>query len=140
MAVFPFWRKFLALVTRRYKLTLKDNSITSMGLSVLLETMGQNSNHITDLDLRHNPIGNEGARLLARSLGNNALPNLTRLSVNSCDVGGDGFIALVLALEKNTSLLHLDLCHARGGNDSSEPAFWPWQRVYQRLKRCNELT
>jgi Ran GTPase-activating protein (RanGAP) involved in mRNA processing and transport len=78
MAVFPFWRKFLALVTRRYKLTLKDNSITSMGLSVLLETMGQNSNHITDLDLRHNPIGNEGARLLARSLGNNALPNLTR--------------------------------------------------------------
>jgi hypothetical protein len=54
--------------TKLQKLTLSVNSITSSGVRVLLETIS----HITDLDLRHNPIYNEGASLLARSLGNNA--------------------------------------------------------------------
>jgi hypothetical protein len=62
----------------------------------------------TDLDLQFNPIGNEGASLLARSLGNNAQPNLTSLSLSGCN---DGFIALVSALEQNTSLLQLDLAN-----------------------------
>jgi Ran GTPase-activating protein (RanGAP) involved in mRNA processing and transport len=62
-------------------LTLGTNSITSTGLGLLLESMEQSS-HITDLDLQCNDaIVNEGASLLARSLGNNALPNLTRLSL-----------------------------------------------------------
>jgi Leucine-rich repeat (LRR) protein len=42
-------------------------------------------------------------------LGNNALPNLARLSLYDCDVDDGGFIALVSALEHNTSLLQLDL-------------------------------
>jgi Ran GTPase-activating protein (RanGAP) involved in mRNA processing and transport len=92
------------------KLALGWNSITSTGVGMLLETMEQNNNSITDLDLQRNQyIGDEGASLLARSLGNNALPNLTRLSLSSCGIGDDGFIALVSALEQNTSLLHLDL-------------------------------
>jgi hypothetical protein len=65
--------------TTLHKLRLAGNAITSTGFDVLLETTEQNSHHITDLDLRSNPIGNEGARLL------------------------------VSALERNTSLLHLDL-------------------------------
>jgi hypothetical protein len=83
--------------------------------------MEQNSHHITDLNLRYNPIGNEGASLLARSLENNALPNLRRLSL-SCryTIGDDGFIALVSALEQNTSLLQLDL---RSNDAVSEWAF-----------------
>jgi hypothetical protein len=97
--------------TTLQKLNLKENSITSTGVGVLLETMEQNSNRITDLDLEGNEdIGNEGASLLARSLGNNALPNLTRLSLFRCGIGDDGFKALMSALEQNTSLLHLDLC------------------------------
>jgi Ran GTPase-activating protein (RanGAP) involved in mRNA processing and transport len=88
------------------KLSLGNNIITSTGVGVLLET----SFHITDLDLRRNlPIGNEGASILARSLRNNALPNLTRLSLFRCGIGDDGLIALVSALEQNTSLLQLDL-------------------------------
>jgi hypothetical protein len=96
--------------TTLQKLALNNNAITSTGVGVLLETMEQNSHHITDLDLRHNQtIGNEGANLLARSLGKNALPNLARLSLSCCGIGDDGFIALVSALEQNTSLLQLDL-------------------------------
>jgi hypothetical protein len=76
---------------------------------VLLETMQQDSHLITDLDLHRNPIGNEGASLLARSLGKNALPTLTRLSLSYCGIGDDGFIALVSDLEQNTSLLRLNL-------------------------------
>jgi hypothetical protein len=96
------------------KLTLDNNSITSMGFGVLLGTMEHKSHHITDLELQRNPIGNEGASLLARSLGNNALSTLTRLSLSYCDVGDDGFIALVSALERNASLLHLGLRNNHG--------------------------
>jgi Leucine-rich repeat (LRR) protein len=96
------------------KLNLGNNYITATGVGVLLKTMEQNSQPITDLDLCRNSIGNEGASLLASSLGNNALPNLSRLSLSQCGICDDGFIALVSALEPNTSLLHLDLCCCGG--------------------------
>jgi hypothetical protein len=105
--------------TTLQKLILENNSITSTGVGVFLEAMEQSSHHIMDLELQHNPIVNEGASLLARSLGNNALPNLTRLSLWDCDIGDDGFITLISAQEQNTSLLQLDLCN----NDESELAF-----------------
>jgi Leucine-rich repeat (LRR) protein len=106
--------------TTLQKLALENNFITSTGVGVLLETMEQSCNRIKDLDLRYNyTIGNEGASLLARSLEINALPNLTRLSVSDCGIDDDGMIALVSALEQNTSLIHLDLCN----NDESERAF-----------------
>jgi Ran GTPase-activating protein (RanGAP) involved in mRNA processing and transport len=121
--------------TTLQKLTLSYNAITSTGVGVLLDTM-EHSCHITDLDLENNRIGNEGASLLARSLGNNALPNLTRLSLSYCGIGNDGFMALVSALEQNSSLLHLDLPTMV----SMSGPFWPWRRVCQRSKFCNELT
>jgi hypothetical protein len=95
--------------TTLQKLAFGCNSISSTGVGVLLETIGQ-SCHITDLDLQRNPIGNEGAGRLARSLGNNALPSHTRLFLSNCHIDDDGFIALVLAREHNTLLLQLDLC------------------------------
>jgi Ran GTPase-activating protein (RanGAP) involved in mRNA processing and transport len=91
------------------KLDLGWNNITSTGVGVLLEAMEQNSCHIPDLDLQGNIIEIEGASLVARALENNVLPNLTRLSLYNCGIGADGFIALVSALEQNTSLLQLDL-------------------------------
>jgi Leucine-rich repeat (LRR) protein len=100
--------------TTLQKVTLCENTITSTSVGVLLRTMEQNS-HIKDIGLQYNPIGSAGASLLARSLGNNALPNLTRLSLHHCGIGDDGFIALVSALEQNTSLLQLDLCSTHGG-------------------------
>jgi hypothetical protein len=76
--------------------------------------MMEPSSHITDLELQHNLIGNEGTGHLARSLGKNAMQNLTRLSLSQCGIDDDGFLALVSALEHNTSLLQLDFsynCH-----------------------------
>jgi hypothetical protein len=119
------------------KLTLDNNSITSMGFGVLLGTMEQNSHHITDLELQCNPIGNEGARLLATSLGNNTLSNLARLSFSYCDVGDDGFIALVSALEQNTSLLHLGLRNNHGFSEralSTLADTLPKIKVLQRIE------
>jgi Ran GTPase-activating protein (RanGAP) involved in mRNA processing and transport len=95
--------------TTLQKLSIGANSITSAGVGVLLETTEQNRHHITDLDPKSNTIGKEGASLLARSLGNNASPNLTRLSFSYNGISDDGFITLISALEQNTSLLHLDL-------------------------------
>jgi Ran GTPase-activating protein (RanGAP) involved in mRNA processing and transport len=103
------------------KLSLDDNFITSTGVGVLLEAMEQSNNCITDLDVQSNPIGNEGASLLARSLGRNALPNLTSLSLSYCGIGDDGIIALVSALEQNTTLLYLDLHHNFGVCFSERP-------------------
>jgi Ran GTPase-activating protein (RanGAP) involved in mRNA processing and transport len=120
---------------RLEKLALGGNFMTSTGVGVLLEAMEQ-SHHITDLDLQGNPIRNEGASRLATSLRNNALPNLTRLSLHNCDIGDDGFIALVSALEQNKSLLHLHLLNSPG---FSERAFLalaeslPEMKVLQRF-------
>jgi Ran GTPase-activating protein (RanGAP) involved in mRNA processing and transport len=110
--------------TTLQKLALENNFITSTGVGALLEMMEQSSNHITDLGLKYNhTIGNEGANLFARSLGNNALPNLTRLSLSRCGIKDDGFITLVSALEQNTSLLHLDLYNSSHTPGFSERAF-----------------
>jgi Ran GTPase-activating protein (RanGAP) involved in mRNA processing and transport len=70
------------------KLTLKHNCIASLGVVVLLDTMELGC-PITELDLQKNRIENEGASLLARVLGTNALPNLTRLSLSQCGIGDD---------------------------------------------------
>jgi Leucine-rich repeat (LRR) protein len=105
--------------TTLQKLKLGRNEITSAGVGVILDTVEQSCHHITDLDLKLNPIGDEGASLLARSLRNNTLPNLTRLSLEECEIGDDGFIALVSALEQNTSLLHLDLNFNHGVSEQA---------------------
>jgi Ran GTPase-activating protein (RanGAP) involved in mRNA processing and transport len=134
-------QKLVSQNTTLEKLDLDNNLITSTGVGMLLETMEQNNNSITDLDLQRNPyIGDEGASLLARSLGNNALPNLTRLSLSQCRIDDDGFIALVSALEQNTSLLQLDLRHS--GSAFSERAYLalakslPGIKVLQRVDLC----
>jgi hypothetical protein len=125
--------------TTLQKLTLANNSITSVGVCVLLETMVHRSKGITNLNLQRNPIGNKGAVLLARSLINNALPNLTRLSLSSCGIRDDGFIALVSALEQNTSLLHLDWGYQHGGS-FSERAFLALAESLPNIKVLQQLS
>jgi Ran GTPase-activating protein (RanGAP) involved in mRNA processing and transport len=121
--------------TTLQKLTIDSNSITSTGVGALLAAMEQSS-HITDLEVGRDPFGNEGLGLLARSLGNNALPNLTRLSLSRCGIGDDGFIALLSALEQNTSLLHLDL---RNNYDFSELAFLALAETLPQIKVLQEV-
>jgi hypothetical protein len=64
-------------------------------------------------------------------LGNNALPNLTRLSLSHCSIDDDGFIALVSALEQNTALLHLDLA---SNHVLSERVFWALAESLTEIK------
>jgi Ran GTPase-activating protein (RanGAP) involved in mRNA processing and transport len=116
--------------TTLQQLTLADNVITSTGIRGLLEMMEQSSHRITDLDLQRNPIGSDGASLLAKSLGSNTLPNLIHLSLPQCGIRNDGFIALVSALEQNTSLLHLDLRN----NGFSERAFLALAKSLPEIK------
>jgi Ran GTPase-activating protein (RanGAP) involved in mRNA processing and transport len=106
--------------TTLQELVLGDNFITSAGVGVLLGTMERNSHHITALELDGTLIGDEGASLIAVALGNNALPSLTRLFLSYCGIDDDGFIALMLALKQNISLLELVLLHSRS---FSERAF-----------------
>jgi hypothetical protein len=90
----------------------------------------------TVTDLQFNRIGNEGASLLARVLESNALPNLTSLSLSYCTIGEDGLIALVSALEQNSSLLHLDLRYA---NICNEQAFLTLAESLPGIKVLQQL-
>jgi hypothetical protein len=103
------------------KLKLGMNSITAWGIIALLQPM-EYCSLARDLELEGNDlIGDDEASFLARSLiGNNASTNLARLSLYNCGIGDGGFIALVSALEQDTSLLHLDLRYNHG---FSERAF-----------------
>jgi hypothetical protein len=121
--------------TTLQKLTIDSNSITPISVGVLLEAMEQSS-HITDLELGRDLFGNEGVGLLARALKRNALPNLTRLFLRCCGIGNDGFIALVSALEQNTSLLHLDL---RTNYDFSELAYLALAESLPEIKVLQEV-
>jgi hypothetical protein len=104
---------------------------------MLLETMEQNC-HITDLDLEGTyTIGNEGASLLARSLGNNALRDLTRLSLLYYGIKDDAFIALVTAPEQNTSLLQLDLRQDSGVSERTSLALAESLPEIQALQRVD---
>jgi Ran GTPase-activating protein (RanGAP) involved in mRNA processing and transport len=122
-------------ITALKKINLGTNYITHAGVGVIIETLEQSSHHITDLDLKNNRIGSEGARFLARSLENNALPNLKELSLSYCGLDDDKFIAMVSALKQNTSLLQLDLRN----NGLSDRAFFalaeslPEIKVLQRV-------
>jgi hypothetical protein len=66
---------------------------------------------LTNLSLKGNSIKSEGAKILAYALGRNAMPSLKRLDLGRCGVDDDGFVALVSALEHNTSLQILNFLH-----------------------------
>jgi Ran GTPase-activating protein (RanGAP) involved in mRNA processing and transport len=65
VGVLTLAQSFGARNTTLQTLVLGGNSITSAGVGVLLDTMEQSSHYITDFELHENPIGNEGATLLA---------------------------------------------------------------------------
>jgi hypothetical protein len=60
--------------------------------------------------------GSEEATILAKALDGNAMSSLKELQLDGCSIRIYGFVALVSALEQNTSLQILDL----GGTISGE--------------------
>jgi Ran GTPase-activating protein (RanGAP) involved in mRNA processing and transport len=97
------------------ELNFDFNDITSVGVRALVDDNMEAVKTLTKLCLTHNPIRSEGAAILADACRRNAMPSLKRLDLGSCGMHDDGFVALVLALEQNTSLQIIDLKNNRFG-------------------------
>jgi Ran GTPase-activating protein (RanGAP) involved in mRNA processing and transport len=91
------------------ELDLSNNEITSLGVRALVDDNVDAVKTPTKLHLALNSMGNEGATIIADALGRNAMPCLKRLDLGWCRIDDDGFVALVSALEQNTSLQILNL-------------------------------
>jgi Ran GTPase-activating protein (RanGAP) involved in mRNA processing and transport len=91
------------------ELLLHCNEITSVGVRALVDDNVEAVKTLTELFLSANPIRSEGATILANALWRNAMPDLEELRLNGCRIDDDGFVALMSALEQNTSLQILDL-------------------------------
>jgi Ran GTPase-activating protein (RanGAP) involved in mRNA processing and transport len=98
------------------ELNLQRNEITSMGVRALVDDHVEVMKTLTKLCLSGNSIRCEGATILANALEDNAMPSLKQLQLARCCIDDGGFVALVSALEENTSLQILDL----GGNTFGE--------------------
>jgi Ran GTPase-activating protein (RanGAP) involved in mRNA processing and transport len=91
------------------KLDLGNNGISSVGIRALVDAIMERDSRLTEIDLSENAIGSEGATFLADALGSNAVPHLTRLRLRWCNFGDDGLVEFVSALERNQTMLELDL-------------------------------
>jgi Ran GTPase-activating protein (RanGAP) involved in mRNA processing and transport len=91
------------------ELSLYNNYITSVGVLALAGEVTKAMNRVVMLSLSYNPVGSEGATILADAFGRNAMPSLKDLMLDDCGIGDDGFAALVSALEGNESLQLLSL-------------------------------
>jgi Ran GTPase-activating protein (RanGAP) involved in mRNA processing and transport len=91
------------------ELLLHCNEITSVGVRALVDDNVEAAKTLTELCLSGNPIRSEGATILADALGCNAMPSLKELDLDHCGIEDDGCVALMSALEQNTSLQILDL-------------------------------
>jgi Ran GTPase-activating protein (RanGAP) involved in mRNA processing and transport len=117
------------------ELDLSWNEITSVGVCALVDDSMEVVTP-TKLYLTGNRLRGEGVTFLANALGRNAMPNLKQLYLGWCHIDDDGFVALVSALEQNTSLQILSLL----GNDFGERGFMalaeslPTIKVLQQIK------
>jgi hypothetical protein len=91
------------------ELDLIANEITSVGVRALVDDNVKGVKTVTKLCLMFNLIESEGATILANALGRNAMPDLKQLDLEGCGILDDGFVALLSALEQNTTLEVLNL-------------------------------
>jgi Ran GTPase-activating protein (RanGAP) involved in mRNA processing and transport len=117
------------------ELNLLHNGITSWGVRALVHNV-EAVKTLTKLCLTHNPIGSEGATILADALGRNAMPSLKRLDLRWCGIGDDGFVALMSALEQNTSLQILSLQES----DFGGRGFLAFAESLPNIKGLQEIT
>jgi Ran GTPase-activating protein (RanGAP) involved in mRNA processing and transport len=101
--------------TSMVQLNLQFNEITSVGVRALVDDNVEAVKTLTQLGLLYNPIRSEGTTILADALGRNTMPSHKRLYLCVCNIDDDGFVALVSALEQNTSLQVLNLAGNRFG-------------------------
>jgi Ran GTPase-activating protein (RanGAP) involved in mRNA processing and transport len=127
-----------ALVARNasmVELALGFNEITVVGLHALLDNGVEAVKTLAKLNLTLNPIGSGGATILADALGRNVMPSLKQLDLNFCGIEDDGFVAVVSALEQNTSLQILDLKN----NDFGERGFMAFAESLPNIKGLQDI-
>jgi Ran GTPase-activating protein (RanGAP) involved in mRNA processing and transport len=118
------------------ELNLHNNRITSVGVHALVDDNVEAVKTLTNLRLAFNPVKSEGATILAAALGRNAMPDLTQLNLTSCGIHDDGFMALVSALEQNTTLNILGLRY----NTFGEQAFMSLADSLPNIKGLQQIT
>jgi Ran GTPase-activating protein (RanGAP) involved in mRNA processing and transport len=117
------------------ELMLCNNEITSGGVRALVGDNVEAVKTLTKLCLSGNPIGSEGVTILADALGRNAMPNLKQLELDCCDIGDDGLVALVSALEQNDSLQILNLA----GNNVGERGLMALAESLPNIKGLQQI-
>jgi Ran GTPase-activating protein (RanGAP) involved in mRNA processing and transport len=115
-------------------LFVSDNQITATGLGVLLDLVG-NKLSISKLDLAGNPLGTEGANVLANALARNTIPHLKKVWIERCRVGDDGLERIALALEQNSTLEVIAL----QGNVFGEPGLTALANSLPNIQTLNYL-
>jgi Ran GTPase-activating protein (RanGAP) involved in mRNA processing and transport len=110
--------------------------MTSVGIRALVDDNVEAMKTLTKLCLAYNPVGSEGATLLADALVRNAMPNLKELNLGWCRIGDDCIFAVVSALEQNTGLQILDLKHNRFG----ERGFMALVESLPNIKGLQQMT
>jgi Ran GTPase-activating protein (RanGAP) involved in mRNA processing and transport len=118
------------------ELNLDNNFISAVGVRALVFDNVEAVKTLTKLCLRLGPIRSEGAIILADALGCNAMPNLDKLHLDWCLIEDDGLVALVSALEQNTTLQILSL----EGNYFSERGFMALAESLPNIKRLQQIT
>jgi Ran GTPase-activating protein (RanGAP) involved in mRNA processing and transport len=117
------------------ELVLNLNIITSVGVRALVDDNMEAVKTLTKLCLSRNPIRSEGARILADALERNVMPNLKQLDLWGCIIDDDGLVALVSALEQNTSLQILDLQY----NSFGERGFMALAESLPNIKGLHQI-
>ena len=127
------------------KLGLRSNMISASSahaaLKALIVAIGDVRTGVRSLDLSGNPLGHEGASMLAQIVA--AQPSLTRLDAASCQLLGrwgkvrDGVRALAAALASSTTLESLDLTDNALGRSSE--AMDQWHLDERNVSACPVL-
>ena len=87
-------------------LTLAQNSLTDMGVAILVDAIGP-STPLTHLDLASNSFAGAGASAVARALGRGALPSLVTLSLKNNDIDSEGLQAIARVTHGTLNWLNL---------------------------------
>jgi hypothetical protein len=107
-----------------------------VGVRALVEDNVRAMN-LTELNLLENPVRSEGATILADVLGRNTMPSLKRVDLGNCCIKDDGFVALVSALEQNTSLEILNFQYNDG---FGERGYMALAESLPNIKGLHQLT
>jgi hypothetical protein len=118
------------------ELFLHCNEITSVGVRALVDDNAEAVKTLTKLFLSGNPIGSEGATILADALGRNVMPSLKRLKICRCGIEDDGLVALMSTLEQDTSMHILSLLR----NDFGDRGFMALAESLRNIKGLQQIT